>query len=68
MTVLVKFQIEISFHWNAREFKIVDDIMSTIIWSDENFTTVPQYTGSHWSPGKSIDYSENFKPLHGVST
>ena len=32
MTVLVKFQIEIRF-WIAREFKIVDDVMSTIIWN-----------------------------------
>ena len=32
MTVLVKFQIEIGFiHWIAWEFKIVDDVMSTII-------------------------------------
>ena len=33
MNVLVKFQIGIRsiFHWIAREFKIVDDVMSTII-------------------------------------
>ena len=32
MTVLVKFQIEIRFfHWIAWKFKIVDDVMSTII-------------------------------------
>ena len=32
MTVLVKFQIEIRFRI-AQEFKIVDDVMSTIIWN-----------------------------------
>ena len=44
MTVLVEFHIEIRFfielhgnfhwifHWHAREFKIVDYVMSSIIW------------------------------------
>ena len=32
MTVLVKFKIEIRFfHWTARESKIIDDLISTII-------------------------------------
>ena len=35
MTILVKFQIKIRFfHWFAPEFKIVDDVMSTIVWKD----------------------------------
>ena len=47
MTVLVKFQIEIRFSiWIAREFKIVDDVMSTIIWLNAAKTYVSNIESS----------------------
>ena len=44
MTVLVKFQIEIRFYIGLHgEFKIVDDVMSTIVWLSWTLDLVAVY-------------------------